>query len=99
MGLIGGVLVFFGLFLGLFKIAEVGSVGGWSWWLVLSPWYPFVLVLALGALGVAGEAFGEWRRDRHSFGMNTEEGAIAEFFRKRRAERHAKDQRRWGVTK
>ena len=38
------------LFIGL-KLAEIGVVATWSWWLVLSPfWIPLAIVLAIFAV-------------------------------------------------
>jgi small Trp-rich protein len=47
------ILGILGLILVAFKLADVGDVGGWSWWWVLAPfWGPFAAtLLVFGFLG------------------------------------------------
>lgn len=47
------------------KIAEVGAVATWSWWLVTAPlWAPFAFVLALLAFGLLAAIIAESSRGK-----------------------------------
>lgn len=96
---LGVVLILFGLAFVLFKITGVGNVPEWSWWVVLSPFYPFMLSLAyiLGAIAFGIRQDTKEKKSSYSH-SGTPDGRIKEFFRKRRAARWERQQRNWGKS-
>ena len=92
-----GLLAAIEFFLVLFKIAGVGDVKTWSWPTVLIPLWIWCGLFAIFLVRLAIALFGEVRRQTKS--SDGPEGRIEEFFRKRRAKKHERDQKKWGVTK
>lgn len=83
-------------FLMLFKIAGVGDVKTWSWPTVLIPLWIWCGLFAIFLIRLAAAILKEGRGDRDPFAP---EGRVEEFFRKRRAKKHQRDQEKWGTAK
>ncbi len=85
-------------FMLVLKLGNVGSVGSWSWWVIFSPFYPSlvlnVVVFSLGSVLLLK------RKSRaaqyHGKPLDgSPENKIQEFFRARRAKKHAKMQEKY----
>lgn len=85
------IVAIFGLGFILFKIAGVGSVKDWSWWLVLSPFLGLSIVFALLVIvGISKELWEQRDENRSSFTDGKPEGWLAEKLRGRRERKAAK---------
>lgn len=88
---ISTIIVLFGIGLVLLKVAELGAVANWSWWLVTAPFWGLSLGIAIGlSLVLARELWRERESSKGSFTDGKPEGWLAEKLRARRERKAAK---------